>query len=319
MMAKMLVNGELREKPTNSSGVYQRQLSPFRNWVSKDGSSGFKAEPNRYYLYVSKACPWCHRTTIMRSLKGLESVIPVVNVEVKMTTDGWAIDQMDVSRFPQLVQDQYLYEVYLRSDRNYSGPISAPVLWDTKTNSIVSNESSDIMRMFNTEFADVSAAIQVKNKSTTTDFYPTRLHREIDEMNVFIYENIGNAIYQVGFAGTQHAYDNAVTRLFLSFDQLERMLEGKKYLLGEEPTESDWRLFPSLIRFDLVYYTHFKANLRLLSDYPNLNNYTNRLYQSPGIADTVDFTHIKQHYYLSHPQLNPGGIVPIGPELSFAG
>ncbi len=310
-MAKMLINGVLTEKTKSTNGVFNRQSSQFRNWLSQDDSSAFKVEPDRYALYVSKACPWCHRTTIMHALKGIEKIIPLINMEAIMAEQGWEINISDLEKQPPLPKVRYLYEMYLRADRHYTGAITAPLLWDNKTQTIVSNESADIMRMFNFEFSTLKPLHNEDMHLFNIDFYPKALQGHIDELNDFIYQNISNGIYQVGFAQTQTAYDDAVHTLFSALDKMEQQLQGQKYLLGEDITEADWRLFVSLIRFDAVYFQHFKASKKRISDYPNLNFYTNSLYNLPGIADTVDVNHIKQHYFLSHKHLNPSGIIPV--------
>ncbi len=309
-MAKTLINGELTDKPKGAEGVFHRPQSQFRNWLSQDGHSGFKVEPDRYVLYISKACPWCHRTTIMHVLKGMEKMIPVINMKAVMTEQGWEINNKDLVNLPQLPNVRYLYEMYQLADSHYTGPITAPLLWDTKNQTIVSNESADIMRMFNREFSAFKPKHNDDFNLFNVNFYPKALQADIDEINDFIYQNISNGIYQVGFAQTQAVYDEAVDKLFSALDDMECRFEGQRYLLGEQVTEADWRLFASLIRFDAVYFQHFKASKKRISDYPNLSNYTKALYSLPGIAETVDMTHIRQHYYLSHKHLNPGGIVP---------
>jgi len=291
-------------------GNFQRQESRFRGRVTRDGSSGFRAMPGRYHLYVSLACPWAHRTLIFRALKGLDNAISVSIVDPLMLDDGWAF-----SEFPGCVPDtvngaRYLREVYTKADARYSGRVTVPVLWDRETGTIVNNESSEIIRMLNSEFEDVARLHE--------DYYPQPLRAEIDAVNRLVYENINNGVYRCGFATTQEAYESAFDALFSALDELEARLDRSRYLAGDRITEADWRLFPTLVRFDAVYYGHFKCNLRRLGDYPNLSNYVRDLYQAPGVAETVDMAHIKRHYYASHRHINPTGIVPKGPECDFS-
>lgn len=300
----MLVNGKWQKAPLaprDKQGHFIRQDSSFRKWVTQDGSSGYKAEPNRYHLYVSYACPWACRTLIFRVLKGLEDIISFSVVEPVMADNGW--------EFGAKEHASYLYEIYLTADKNYSGKVTVPVLWDKKNNTIVNNESADIIRMLNSEFNAFS-----KNQY---DFYPEKWRDEIDKINCFVYKYINNGVYQCGFAGTQAAYDEAVTNLFNALDELEERLGHQRYLVGENVTEADWRLFTTLIRFDVVYVGHFKCNLKRIEDYENLSNYVRDLYQYPGIKPTVNFYHIKQHYYRSHSSINPSGIVPKGPLVDY--
>jgi putative glutathione S-transferase len=289
-----------------SGGEFVRAESRFREWVTADGSSGFKAEPGRYHLYVSYACPWAHRTLIFRKLKRLEGIVPVSVVHPVITTGGWAFRE----GFGDTLNGfAFLREVYTASDPGYSGRVTVPVLWDRRTRRIVNNESSDIVRMLNRAF---DAFTPVK-----TDFWPPHLCDEIDAINDFVYERINNGVYKCGFAGAQDAYDAAVTALFDALDQLEERLGRQRYLVGNLLTEADWRLFPTLVRFDAVYYGHFKCSGKRLADYHHLSNYARELYQMPGIAETVDLDHIRRHYYQSHRHLNPTGIVPIGPLPDF--
>jgi putative glutathione S-transferase len=273
------------------------------------GKGGFKAEPGRYHLYVSLACPWAHRTLILRRLKGLEAMIPVSVVHWLMLEQGWTFEQG-----PGVVPDPVhhaalMQQVYLAADRGYTGRVTVPVLWDKHTGTIVSNESSEIIRMFNSAFDDVGAL--------PGDFYPVHLRDDIDAVNQRVYDTVNNGVYKAGFATTQQAYEEAVLPLFDSLDWLEARLAQQRYLVGGQLTEADWRLFTTLVRFDAVYVGHFKCNLRRIVDYPNLWNYTRDLYQTPGVADTVDMAHIKRHYYESHRGLNPTGVVPAGPALDF--
>jgi putative glutathione S-transferase len=290
-------------------GNYLRQESRFRDRVTRDGSSGYRAMPGRYHLYVSLACPWAHRTLIFRALKGLDNAISVSIVDPLMLDDGWAF-----SDFPGCVPDtvnraRYLREVYTKADPRYSGRVTVPVLWDRETGTIVNNESSEIIRMLNSEFEDVARLHE--------DYYPQPLRAEIDAVNRLVYENVNNGVYRCGFATTQEAYEIAFDALFSALGELEARLDRSRYLAGDRLTEADWRLFPTLVRFDAVYYGHFKCNLRRLGDYPNLSNYVRDLYQVPGVAETVDMAHIKRHYYASHRHINPTGIVPKGPEIDF--
>ena len=293
----------------DARGNFLRQESRFRGRVTRDGSSGYRALPGRYHLYVSLACPWAHRTLIFRALKGLDNAISVSIVDPLMLDDGWAF-----SDFPGCVPDtvngaRYLREVYTKADPRYSGRVTVPVLWDRETGTIVNNESSEIIRMLSSEFEDVARRHE--------DYYPQPLRAEIDAVNRLVYENVNNGVYRCGFATTQEAYEDAFDALFSALDQLEARLGQSRYLTGDQLTEADWRLFPTLVRFDAVYYGHFKCNLRRLADYPSLSNYVRDLYQVPGVAETVDMAHIKRHYYASHRHINPTGIVPKGPEIDF--
>lgn len=297
-------------------GRFERWESAFRNWVTSDGApgpageGGFKAEPGRYHLYVSYACPWAHRTLIYRSLKGLEDAIGVSVVHWLMRENGWTFQpDEDGVVGDDLFGSKYLYEIYLKAAPGYSGRVTVPVLWDKKTETIVSNESSEIIRMFNTAFDDAGAK--------AGDYYPEPLRAEIDKLNERIYATVNNGVYRAGFATTQDAYEEAVAPLFDTLDMLETRLASQRFLTGDRPTEADWRLLPSLLRFDLVYHGHFKCNVRRIVDYPNLWAYTRDLYQWPGIAATCNFAHAKRHYYESHLKVNPTGIVPTGPLLDF--
>lgn len=292
-------------------GEFVRAQSQFRNRVTDDGASGFRAEPGRYHLYVSAACPWAHRTLIFRKLKGLEGAISVSIVDPLMLEHGWAFGDG-----PGCVPDTvngfaYLHEVYTRARPGYSGRVTVPVLWDKATSTIVNNESAEIIRMLNSEFDAFTGS--------KTDFYPNSLRAEIDSINAFVYENVNNGVYRCGFATTQDAYERAFDRLFAALDALEARLARSRSLVGGRITEADWRLFTTLVRFDAVYYGHFKCNLRRITDYPDLSNYLRELYQLPGIAETVNLDHIKLHYYASHRHINPTGIVPKGPEIDFLG
>ena len=298
-----------------TGGRFVRQESRFRNWITADGmpgpsgEGGFKAEPGRYHLYVSLACPWAHRTLIFRALKRLESAISLSVVHWLMGKEGWTFDEGPGVIPDPILGARRLYEVYLRSDPTYTGRVSVPVLWDKERNVIVSNESSEIIRMLNSAFDAVGAA--------PGDFYPADLRETIDCLNARIYDTVNNGVYKAGFATTQEAYEEAVRSLFATLDTLEERLARERYLCGARLTEADWRLFTTLVRFDPVYVGHFKCNLKRLIDYPHLWGFARELYQYPGVSDTVNLTHIKQHYYQSHSQINPTGIVPLGPEIDF--
>ena len=295
---------------SKTAGEFVRQESQFRRFVTADGSSGFRAEPGRYHLYVSFACPWAHRTIIFRRLKQLEDVISMSVVEPVMSDQGWTFTDGAGCAPDSVNGSTYLHQVYTRAQPDYSGRVTVPVLWDKQMQTIVNNESSEIIRMFNSEF---NALTGVK-----TDFYPAARRQDIDAINAFVYERINNGVYQAGFAGSQRVYERAVKRLFDALDEVEARLERTRYLLGDAVTEADWRLLPTLLRFDAVYVTHFKCNLKRIADYPNLSNYARDLYQQPKVAETVNLDHIKRHYFLSHRHLNPSGIVPLGPILDFS-
>mgnify|MGYP001074064217 CR=1 FL=1 len=298
-----------------SKGEFLRTNSQFRNWITTDGSagpsgeSGFPAEAGRYHLYVSLACPWAHRTLIFRALKSLEDIIPVSIVHPYMLDKGWVFDDWKGETADSLYGFNSLHQLYTRANPDYSGRVTVPVLWDTELETIVSNESSEIIRMFNSAFADYTPE--------KTDYYPEELRNEIDSINARIYETLNNGVYRCGFATTQKAYETAFTELFDCLDELESRLSKQRFLIGNRITEADWRLFTTLIRFDAVYYSHFKTNLRRIFDYPALHGYTCDLYQQPGIKQTVDFEHIKQHYFFSHETINPTRVVPAGPELDL--
>ena len=296
-------------KETGAKGEFIRQESIFRNWVTASGESGYLAEPDRYHLYVSLACPWAHRTVIFRKLKKLEGVISLSAVDPIRDHRGWRFTGSE-GEFPDEINGfSLLSEAYLKSDPSFDGRVTVAVLWDKKTQRIVNNESSEIIRMLNAEFNAFT--------ESTIDYYPVELREEIDEINAFVYTNINNGVYRTGFATTQAAYEKAFTALFATLDNLEERLSGQSYLLGNQITEADWRLFTTLVRFDAVYYSHFKCNQKRLVDYLHLWRYTRNLYQVPGVADTVNMDHIKRHYYGTHASLNPTGIVPKGPEIDF--
>lgn len=309
----LLVNGKWQDKwydTKSSGGRFVRQNTTFREWVTADGSSGFKAEPGRYHLYVCYACPWAHRTLIFRKLKKLEDVISISAVDPIMGSQGW-----EFSDYPGSVPDsvngaRYLHEIYTAVEPEYTGRVTVPVLWDKQTEKIVNNESSEIIRMFNSEFNEFGDADK--------DFYPLQLRDGIEEINNLVYENVNNGVYRCGFATTQEAYEEAFNALFNTLDALDERLSNRRYLAGDKLTEADWRLFTTLLRFDPVYFTHFKCNLRLIKDYPNLSNYLRELYQIPGVEETVNFTHIKEHYFKSHRSINPSGIVAKGPLIDLS-
>ena len=290
----------------NDQGEFKRQQDTFRGWVTADGYSGYPAEPGRYHLYVSWACPWAHRTIIVRKLKQLEDVIGMTPVDPLRDDCGWAFrDGPGYSRDP-INKFKFLSEAYLATDPNYRGRVTVPVLWDTKMQRIVSNSDDDIMRMLNREFDRLT--------DSRIDLYPEDLRSEIDELNTFIYENVNDGVYRAGFATSQEVYESAVRRLFEALDILDARLSRQRYLFGSSLVETDWRLFVTLIRFDAVYHGHFKCNTRRLADYANLFGYLKDLYQYDGIAGTVNFDHIKRHYYMTHDEINPTRIVPVGPD-----
>jgi putative glutathione S-transferase len=313
-MSGYLSNGEWHSgwyNTRSTRGEFVRASSVFRNWVSADGSSGFPAQPGRYHLYVSLACPWAHRTLIFRALKRLEDVVSLSIVDPVMGEDGWAFGE-GPGCIPDTVNGfRFLREVYTAADPRYSGRVTVPVLWDKQGRTIVSNESSEIIRMFNSAF---DAFTPVRE-----DYTAQPLRARIDEVNAMVYERVNNGVYRCGFAGSQAAYDTAFDRLFGALDELEARLAHSRYLVGDTLTEADWRLFTTLVRFDAVYYVHFKCNLRRIADYPNLSRLLRELYAVPGVVQTVNMDHIKRHYYLSHRHLNPSGIVPKGPVLDFTG
>ena len=299
----------------SASGRFVRTDARFRNWLMADGSpgptggGGFKAEPGRYHLYVSLACPWANRTLIFRALKGLEEVIGLSVTHWLMAENGWTFAPGD-GVVPDTVNGvSYIHQLYTKADPGYSGRATVPVLWDRERSTIVNNESSEIIRMLNSAFDGVGAK--------AADYYPASLRAEIDALNARIYDTVNNGVYKSGFSTTQEAYEAAVMPLFETLDWLEERLRHRRFLMGPEPTEADWRLFTTLVRFDPVYVGHFKCNIRRLADYPNLFGYTRDLYQWPGVRATVNFGHIKRHYYMSHTRINPTRIVPVGPSIDF--
>ncbi|XP_022334690.2 glutathionyl-hydroquinone reductase YqjG-like [Crassostrea virginica] len=299
----------------DKKGAFQRAQSVFRNWVTADGSSGFKAQAGRYHLYVSLACPWAHRTLIVRKLKGLEDVISVNVVDWLLNFEkGWEFNEQRNGCTPDTVNHaKVLSEIYNKAVPDYKERVTVPVLWDKEKKTIVNNESSEIIRMLNTEFNEFCKTQAQKQ----LDLYPESLRKDIDDVNEWIYPNINNGVYRAGFATTQEAYDEAVTGLFEALDKVESILSKRRYLVGTSLTEADIRLFVTLVRFDAVYEQHFKCNKRRILDYPNIWPYVREIYQTPGIAETVNMEHIKKHYMLSHRSINPYGIVSIGPDLDF--
>ena len=310
----VMVDGEWHDQwleTKATGGRFIRSEAQFRNWITNDGSpgpsgeGGFKAEAGRYHLYIGNACPWAHRTAIFRALKGLESWIGLSIVHWFMAQHGWTFASGDGVIPDPINHANYSYEIYRAADSDYSGRVTIPILWDIEKNTIVSNESSEIIRMFNSAFDELGAF--------PGDYYPQELREEIDAINVRIYHTVNNGVYKCGFATSQVAYDEALYPLFESLDWLENLLGERQYLAGDKITEADWRLFTTLIRFDPVYVGHFKCNLRRLIDYPNLSRLTRTLYEVPGVAETVDMEHIKNHYYSSHESINPSRVVPAGP------
>ena len=316
----LLVDGVWRDQwydTKKSGGRFVRSEAQFRNWITPDGApgpsgeGGFKAEPGRYHLYASYACPWVHRVLIYRSLKGLEDMIDVSFVHWFMGDKGWTFEaDAEGVVGDRLLGLKYAYEVYLKADPNYSGRVTVPILWDKEKQTIASNESSEIIRMLNSAFDAVGAR--------EGDYYPEALRAEINKLNERIYHTVNNGVYKSGFATTQEAYEEAVTPLFETLDMLEQRLATQRFLVGDQPTEADWRLFPTLLRFDPVYVGHFKCNMRRLIDYPNLWGYTRDLYQWPGIAETINLQHAKAHYYQSHESINPHRVIPVGPTIDFS-
>jgi putative glutathione S-transferase len=298
-------------------GEFVRVTSGFRNWITPDGSpgptgeGGFSAEPGRYHLYVSYACPWAHRTLIFRALKGLENAISVSVVHPLMPEQSWVFGEYPGATPDQVNNAQTLVEIYQIADAGFNGLVTVPVLWDKQRNTIVNNESSEIIRMLNAAFNDCAGVC------AEIDFYPQPLHEEIDTINEVVYHTVNNGVYRAGFASTQKAYEQGFDQLFTTLDELEIRLASQRYLVGANITEVDWRLFVTLVRFDAVYVGHFKCNKKRLVDYPNLWAYTRELYQVAGVAKTVNMDHVKYHYYASHKMLNPSGIVPKGPEVDF--
>ena len=314
----LLVDGEWHDKwydTEENDGKFVRDQAGFRNWVTSDGlagpsgEGGFKAESGRYHLYVSHACPWAHRTMIFRALKGLEDMMPISVVNWLMQDKGWTFEEADGVIDDPIHNAKYMHQIYTAAKPDMSGRVTVPVLWDKKQNTIVSNESSEIIRMFNSAFDGLGAK--------EGDYYPESLREEIDAINERVYNTVNNGVYKSGFATTQEAYEEAVVPLFESLDWLDDILGNNRYLTGDKITEADWRLFTTLIRFDPVYVGHFKCNLKRIADYKNLPGYIRELYQIEGVAKTVHMDHIKGHYYESHEMINPTGVVPMGPEIDY--
>lgn len=311
----LLIDGQWKDswyETKSTGGRFVRQESAFRDWVRADGSTPFSPESGRYHLYVSLACPWAHRTLLFRRLKKLEDAISVSVVHPLMLENGWTFENPDGAE--RCVGDEvhgatYLYETYTRANPAYSGRVTVPVLWDKERSTIVNNESSEIIRMLNAEFDALG--------DPAVNLYPESLRSEIDTLNAWIYPSINNGVYRCGFATTQEAYQEAFDELFEALDRVEGILAQSRYLTGDRQTEADWRLFTTLVRFDAVYVGHFKCNRRRIADYPNLAGYLRELYQVPGVRETVNFAHIKRHYYASHRTINPTGVVPAGPELDL--
>ncbi len=312
----LLVDGVWQDRwydTESTGGRFVRKDSRFRNWITADGSpgpsgeGGFKAEPDRYHLYVSLACPWAHRTLVMRKLKELDDLVSVSVVHWHMAEQGWPFRPNGTATPDHLFGADHLHEIYTRAQPDYTGRVTVPVLWDKQQNTIVSNESAEIIRMFNGAFEAAGAA--------EGDYYPEALRPAIDAINARVYDTVNNGVYKAGFATTQEAYQEAVVQLFATLDALDELLAQQPYLVDHQLTEADIRLFTTLVRFDPVYVGHFKCNLRRIADYPNLFAYLKRLWAMPAFRETTDFAHIKQHYYGSHGTINPTGIVPIGPAM----
>lgn len=313
----LLVDGVWQQDGVRTKdGQFIRPTTSFRNWVTSDGSAGpsgkdgFKAESGRYHLYVALSCPWAHRTIIFRKLKGLENIISMSTVSPDMLQDGWTFNKDEGSSGDEVNGKSKMSEIYVLADPKYTGRVSVPVLWDKKTKTIVNNESSEIIRMLNSAFDAFT--------NINTDYYPENLRAEINRINDLTYPNINNGVYRAGFATGQAAYETAFRGVFDTLDEMEQLLSKRRYIAGSVITEADWRLYCSLIRFDAVYYSHFKCNWKHIYEYPNLSNYLRELYQVPGVAETTSLDQIKRHYYGSQRQVNPTGIVPVGPQLDFA-
>lgn len=315
----LLIDGKWHDQwydTKSTGGAFKRSESRFRNWITADGSAGasgsggFKAESGRYHLFVSLACPWAHRTLIFRALKGLEDHISVSVVHPDMFSEGWTFETDDHGATgDHLFGSAFMHQIYTRADESYTGRVTVPVLWDKQQNTIVSNESAEIIRMLNSAFDGITG--------NTLDFWPEELREPIETVNARIYSTFNNGVYKCGFATTQEAYDAAVMPLFETLDWLEDLLSQHRYLLGDQLTEADWRLFTTLVRFDSVYHQHFKCNRKRIADCPNLWAYTRELYQMPGVAGTVGMQHIVRHYHCSHTSINPHGIIPINPVLDW--
>ncbi|WP_100641362.1 glutathione S-transferase family protein [Marinobacter salexigens] len=316
----LLVDGKWQDKwydTSKTGGKFEREAARFRNWVTADGSAGpageggFRAESGRYHLYVSLACPWAHRTLIFRKLKGLEKHISVSVVHPDMVENGWEFRPGESAHTDDLYDFRFMHQVYTKAAPDYSGRVTVPVLWDKQKQTIASNESAEIIRMFNSAFDGLEGV------NADLDLYPEALQADIDAVNERVYDTVNNGVYKAGFATAQDQYEKAYAELFESLDWLEAKLSKQRYLTGTTITEADWRLFTTLVRFDAVYYSHFKCNRQLISDFPALSGYLRELYQVPGVADTVDIRQIKQHYYVSQRTINPTQVVPVGPQLDF--
>lgn len=315
----LLVEGRWQDKwydTESSGGRFERDTAQFRNWITSGGEAGpsgeggYAAEPGRYHLYVSLACPWAHRTLIMRGLKGLETMISVDAVHPLMLENGWTFNpDFPGATGDSLYGSKFMHQIYTRSKPDASGRVTVPVVWDKQQERIVSNESAEIIRMFNTAFDNQGAV--------AGDYYPVELREEIDRWNALIYDRVNNGVYKAGFATSQGAYDEAVAALFDTLDQLDSHLAKQRFLLGGQLTEADIRLYTTLVRFDPVYVSHFKCDKRRIADYPALSNYLRDLYQRPAFCSTTSFEHIRNHYYRSHPGINPTGIIPTGPEFDL--
>ena len=315
----LLVDGKWQDQwydTKSTDGKFERSAALFRNWITADGSAGptgsggFAAESGRYHIYVSHACPWAHRTLIFRALKGLNDHITISVVHPDMMGDGWTFETDDLGATGDtLFGLPFARDLYTKADPNFTGRVTVPILWDKKQNTIVSNESSEIIRMFNSAFDELTG--------NTADYWPETIRERIETVNTRIYDTVNNGVYKAGFATTQTAYDAAVGPLFESLDWIEGLLAKNRYLTGDQLTEADWRLFTTLIRFDLVYHQHFKCNRARIIDYPNLWAFTRELYQMPGVAETVNFDHIVRHYHYSHETINPNRIIPVNPTLDF--
>jgi putative glutathione S-transferase len=305
----LLVDGKWQDKwydTSKNGGKFERQASKFRDKVSNEGGSTFPAESDRYHLYVSLACPWAHRALIFRKLKGLEEHIDVSVVHPEMLDQGWEFKDYPGSTGDKLYNFDYAHQIYTKAEPEITTRVTVPILWDKRTETIVNNESAEIIRIFNSGFNSLT--------DNEDDYYPNAQREEIDAINNMVYHDINNGVYKAGFATTQEAYEEAVTALFCALDRVEERLSKQRYLVGSKITEADWRLFTTLIRFDAVYHGHFKCNKKQIADYPNIYGYMKELYQVPGVAETVNFDHIKRHYYYSHTMINPTQVIPVGPE-----
>tara|TARA_B000000557_G_scaffold260505_1_gene258017 strand:- start:55 stop:1062 length:1008 start_codon:yes stop_codon:yes gene_type:complete len=305
----LLVDGKWQDKwydTSKNGGKFERQASKFRDKVSNEDGSTFPAESGRYHLYVSLACPWAHRALIFRKLKGLEAHIDVSVVHPEMLDQGWEFKDYPGATGDKLYNFDYAHQIYTKAEPEITTRVTVPILWDKRTETIVNNESAEIIRIFNSGFNSLT--------NNEDDYYPNAQREEIDAINNMVYHDINNGVYKAGFATTQEAYEEAVTALFCALDRVEERLSKQRYLVGSKITEADWRLFTTLIRFDAVYHGHFKCNKKQIADYPNIYGYMKELYQVPGVAETVNFDHIKRHYYYSHTMINPTQVIPVGPE-----